>query len=259
MNNKKNLKVQYGWYAGNFLIGCGIIGVFGLALIFTGIFIPFPLADMLFMAGLIVSILFLWPALGMVILNLRIFSSKTHYDYLKRFKAPKVLDCGCGTGRHAIAMAKALPKGGYLTGIDIYNTVITGNSLETVKRNARIESVANITDFRHGSITEIPFKDNSFDIISVQSVLHEIHKPQDLQHALAEIKRVLKKDGLLIIGEWHSLTPFLVFSMGFLTLMMATIVFKTKYFWRKIISRAGLEIVREINNRGFIIFNCKIA
>ncbi len=238
------------------MIGCGMIG---LALIFIGAFVPLPFARVLIIAGIITAILFLWLALGMVIMNLRIFSSRACYDYLKRFKAPKVLDCGCGTGRHAIALAKALPKGGHLAGIDIYNTVITINLLETVKRNARIESVNNITDFKHGSITEIPFKDNSFDIISVQSVLHEIHKPQDLQRALSEIKRVLKKDGLLIIGEWHSLTPFLIFSMGFLTFMMATIVFNTKYFWRKIFRQAGLTIVKEIDNKGFVIFNCKIA
>ncbi len=259
MKNKKNQQVQYGWYAGNFLIGCGIIGMTGLSLIFISVFIPLAFANILFIAGLITSILFLWPALGMIIMNLRIFSAKAHYDYLKRFKAPKVLDCGCGTGRHAITLAKSLPEGGHLTGIDIYNTVITGNSLETVKRNARLENVDTITDFRHGSVTDIPFKDNTFDIISVQSVLHEIHNQRDLQQALHEIKRVLKKDGLLLIGEWHSLTPFLILSMGFLTLMMATIVFKTKYFWRKKIRQAGLTIVKEINNKGFIIFNCKIA
>jgi ubiquinone/menaquinone biosynthesis C-methylase UbiE len=259
MNNKKNMKVQYGWYAGNFMIGCSVIGMFGLAFIVIGIFFSLPFARELFITGLIVSILFVWPVLGMVVMNLRIFSAKANYNYLKRFKAPKVLDCGCGTGRHAIALAKALPQGGHLSGIDIYNTIITGNSLETVRRNACLENVDTITDFSHGSITDIPFKDNSFDIISVQSVLHEIHNSEDLKQALREIKRVLKKDGLLLIGEWHSLTPFLILSMGFLTLMMATVVFKTKYFWRKIIRQAGLEIVREINNRGFIVFNCKAS
>ena len=83
-----------------------------------------------------------------------------------------------------------------------------------------------------GDAHSLPFKDNSFDIISVQSVLHEIHEKQDLKKALHELKRVIKKDGLLIIGEWHSLTPHLVFSMGILSLMMSTIVFKTKYYCR---------------------------
>jgi ubiquinone/menaquinone biosynthesis C-methylase UbiE len=257
MNNKKNQRVQYGWYAGNFLIGCGIIGTIGLVLVFIGFLLPLPFARTLLTAGIIISILFLWPALGMIIMNLRIFSSKARYDYLKRFKAPKVLDCGCGTGRHAIALAKALPEGGRLTGIDIYNTVITGNSLATVRRNARLENVEKLTDFRQGSITDIPFKDNSFDIISVQSVLHEIHNPDELSQAFREMKRVLKKNGLLCIGEWHSLTPFLIFSMGFLTLMMTTIVFKTKYFWRQKIHQAGLTIVKESNNKGFIVFHCR--
>jgi ubiquinone/menaquinone biosynthesis C-methylase UbiE len=257
MNNNKKQKVQYGWYAGNFMIGCGVIGIVGLALFFTGVFAPLPFARALTVTGGIMALLFLWPAAGMIVMNLRIFRNKARYDYLKRFKAPRVLDCGCGTGRHAIALAKALPERGHLTGIDIYNTVITGNSLETVRRNACLENVERITEFTHGSITDIPFKDNSFDIISVQSVLHEMHNRQDLERALSEIRRVLKKDGLLVIGEWHSLTPYLIFSMGFLTLMMATVVFKTKHFWRRTIRQAGLKIVREINSRGFIIFNCR--
>jgi ubiquinone/menaquinone biosynthesis C-methylase UbiE len=197
--------------------------------------------------------------LGMIIMNVNIFSTAPQYDFLEKFIAPKVLDCGCGTGRHALALARALSEGGHLTGIDIYNNVITGNSLETVRRNARLEKVDAITDFQDGSITEIPFKDNSFDIISVQSVLHEIHEQEDLKKALHELKRVVKKDGLLVIGEWHSLTPYLIFSMGILSLMMSTFVFKTKYYWRKRLQHEGISIVEETNINGFIRFQCKIA
>lgn len=259
MNKNKKMKAKYGWYAGNFITGFGIIGLSGLLLIFVGLIFSFPFTRVFFIAGLILSILFTWPAMGMIAMNLQIFSAKPDYSYLMQFNAPRVLDCGCGTGRNAIALAKALPPGGHLSGIDIYNSIITGNSLETVERNASIEKVDTISDFRHGSITDIPFDDNSFDIISVQSVLHEIHNSRDLNRALSEVKRVLKNNGLLIIGEWHSMTPRLILYTGFLIFMMATVVFKTKYFWRKIIQKAGMDIVKETDNGGFNIFNCKIS
>jgi SAM-dependent methyltransferase len=259
MSQNKAEKPQYGWYGGNFVKGIAVLGLAGLLLLAGGFIILSPFSNLLLITGLALCILFLWPTIGLIVMNLWIFSKKgeENYNFLKRFSKPKVLDCGCGTGRHAIELAKYLPPGGHLTGIDIYNNIISGNSLERVKRNAELEGVESVTDFQHGSITDIPFSNEQFDIISIQSVLHELHGSGDMEKALSEVKRVLKKDGLLTIGEWHVFSMFLLLTMGVMIIMMALFVFKSKNYWRKRIASNGFRIGREINHNGFIIFSCQ--
>lgn len=56
-----------------------------------------------------------------------------------------------------------------------------------------------------GSITQIPFKDNSFDLIVALDVLE--HIPDD-QTASAEIVRILNKRGLLVVTVPHRMAFF---------------------------------------------------
>ena len=58
---------------------------------------------------------------------------------------------------------------------------------------------------------ELPFEDGSKDIVVVQGGLHHLPElPGDLERALAEMRRVLRPDGLAAIVEpWR--TPFLDF------------------------------------------------
>ena len=50
-----------------------------------------------------------------------------------------------------------------------------------------------------GNILCLPFKDNKVDVVYARAVLH--HLPDQLDDVLIEIKRVLKKGGVLIIQE----------------------------------------------------------
>jgi len=65
-----------------------------------------------------------------------------------------------------------------------------------------------------GSISYIPYKNETFDVISVFDVIEHIH-PRETKQAFQELNRVLKKRGFLIlttpncayIGDWiHDLT-----------------------------------------------------
>lgn len=222
----------------------------GLVVFLLGFFFNYPLNIIFWIIGTVVGIVFLWPALGLTAMNLWIPRQISQYDFMREFNAPQLLDCGCGTGRHAIQMAKQLPQGGFLVGIDIYDAIaISGSSLECVKRNAELEGVATITNFQKGSITDIPFDDRRFDIVSVMSVLHEIHDSNDKEKAFREIYRVLKDDGLLFMGEWNRNSLNLIFFTG-----IFAFVFKPKIYWEMQLQDNGFKIYKTQDFSGFINF-----
>jgi ubiquinone/menaquinone biosynthesis C-methylase UbiE len=59
-----------------------------------------------------------------------------------------------------------------------------------------------------GDVRTLPVRTSSHDVAVVQGGLHHLASLEDLRHALAEMRRVLKRDGRVIIIEpW--MTPFL--------------------------------------------------
>jgi ubiquinone/menaquinone biosynthesis C-methylase UbiE len=107
----------------------------------------------------------------------------------------KMLDVGCGEGYY---VRDAIEEG-----INAYGIDISTHALE----NALAEVKDRIT---FGSITEIPFADEEFDVMTAFDVIEHIH-PKDTLNAVTEIRRVLKPDGIVIIttpssnfGDWVS-------------------------------------------------------
>lgn len=101
----------------------------------------------------------------------------------------KILDCGCGTGRGAFKFAL---MGNEVMGIDISDSII-----EVCKQNAA-NSRLNI-NFLSCDCTNLPFEDNTFDVVTTSAALHHV---ENINSALIEFKRVLKKQGrLLFIAE----------------------------------------------------------
>jgi ubiquinone/menaquinone biosynthesis C-methylase UbiE len=252
-DREKQEKPKYGWYVGKVLLFIGLIGVAGLVSFILGFFVGAPLNYGLWIVGIGFIIIFLWPTIGFIAMNLWIPRQAVEFAFLKQFQAPKILDCGCGTGLHAIKMAKQLPKGGSIIGIDIYDAVaISGNSLQRARTNAGLEGVADKTDFQYGSITEIPFDNQSFNIVSVGSVLHEIHDDKEKEKVYIELFRVLKDEGLLFFGEWNRNSWQLILFAGIFAL-----VFKPKDYWERSLQDHGFRVIKTENFSGFIDFYAK--
>jgi ubiquinone/menaquinone biosynthesis C-methylase UbiE len=91
---------------------------------------------------------------------------------LRREGAKRVLDLGCGAGRHSIFLGKA---GFQLTALDISET-----ALKTLEGRLRTASIDNVNLVRH-EMLELPFIDDYFDGVVCTNVLHH--------GLLAEIKR----------------------------------------------------------------------
>lgn len=102
-----------------------------------------------------------------------------------------LLDVGCGSGFTACLIAKR--HNIHVTGIDFSENMIT----EAIKR-AKRESLSNLTDFRVGSVYELPFDPNYFDYVIFESVLTPL---EEEIRALREITRVLRDDGTIGCNE----------------------------------------------------------
>jgi ubiquinone/menaquinone biosynthesis C-methylase UbiE len=103
------------------------------------------------------------------------------------------LFCGRGNGLHA------LEKLGFtrIEGVDLSPSLLTQYS-------GRAHCSV-------GDCRQLSFDDRSKDIVIIQGGLHHLLVlPEDLERTLAEIHRILRDDGLLVIVEpW--MTPFLAF------------------------------------------------
>jgi ubiquinone/menaquinone biosynthesis C-methylase UbiE len=248
-------KPKYGWYVKNLVVSFTLIGLSGIILLVLG-FLNIDYMWLLMVPGLIIVLCFLWPGLGMLIMNiilLRCNDKEFEMPAIESIKSPQVLDVGCGTGRTAVKIAKLIKNGGHLTGIDIYNkNAISGNALDTVQKNAKQEKVENKTTFQYGSVTEIPFENSQFDIVNASSVLHEIHGAEEQYLAFNEIYRVLKPEGYFYLGEWHRGSWQLILYTG-----IFCFVFKNKNYWLDLAKRHQFKIQKYSTDGGFSVLTLK--
>lgn len=107
------------------------------------------------------------------------------FSLLGNVKDKKVLDAGCGSGIRAKILAK---KGARVTGIDI-----SSEMLSLAKKHCKGLKI----QFDRGSIDNLPYKNNSFDIIAASLVIHYLKNPNK---AFKEFYRVLKKGGILVFS-----------------------------------------------------------
>jgi len=239
---------NYGVYIPySFIIFSGLIGGTGLFLIIIGFFFEYIINILLWIIGTLLSIIFLWPSIGLLITNIHTNRQELiRHEFLNGFEAPQILDCGCGTGRHSIQIAKQMPKGSFLTGIDVYDPrVLTGNSLERVQKNAKLEGVAEKTKFLIGSVIDIPFDNELFDIVICMTVLHELRDKKDRKRVFQEIYRVIKPNGIFFMTEINKKASIL--SSG-----LTAFAFRTKGYWENQLKINGFKLIKT-SNRGKII------
>ncbi len=105
----------------------------------------------------------------------------------------QVIDVGCGNGRHILPCAQHCAS---VIGFDLsYNLLkIAKNKTQKVQYNN--------TFFIHGTVTHLPFKDNSFDVILFIAALHNIKERKQRLQSLQEIYRILKPQGCGLISVW---------------------------------------------------------
>lgn len=105
--------------------------------------------------------------------------------FIKNLNGKKILDVGSGPGRDAMILSE---KGFDVIGIDLSSAFITMG-----KKNAPKAM------FMKMDMRKLEFSDGTFD--GVWAIASFLHIPKDqAKQTLLELKRVLKKDGMLLIA-----------------------------------------------------------
>jgi ubiquinone/menaquinone biosynthesis C-methylase UbiE len=113
----------------------------------------------------------------------------------------RILDMGCGRGAVLLMAAQHLTTG-RAVGVDLWRSVDqSGNSLETTRRNAAAEGVAERVELHTGDMTNLPFEDNSFDMVVSSLAIHNISGSDGRAKAISEAVRVLRPGGRLMIAD----------------------------------------------------------
>ena len=100
----------------------------------------------------------------------------------------RVLDAGCGRGETLLECARA---GAEVAGVD-YSAAAVGLTRDL------LEGEGFEADIRLGSVTDLPWPDESFDRVQFSDVIEHLDPPQTVP-ALAEFRRVLRPGGYLLL------------------------------------------------------------
>lgn len=139
-----------------------------------------------------------------------------------------VLELACGTGQLSFSLCE---KVSVWEATDFSEKMI----IEAEKRKKDF-----LVNFSVQDATNLPYNDGAFDTVVIANALHIMPDPDK---ALSEIKRVLKKDGILI-------APTFVYDGHINKMriwMMERIGFKTFHKWK------SSELTEYVRERGFVV------
>lgn len=152
---------------------------------------------------------------------------------LRDIKGKTILDIGSGFGSLTLEIAKNNPDS-KVYGIDLHESLT-----DQAQMNAEIPGVPNV-EFRTGSVYALPFESDFVDATTCFLVLHHL---EDIKFALFEIKRVMKKGGLLTavepLKDQHHHGPQL-----------------SETEWRELFEEVGFDVKTE-NLEGAVVLRAK--
>lgn len=103
----------------------------------------------------------------------------------------RVLDIGCGKGFLLYDLLKELP------GLEVKGLDISEYAIEHAKPEVK-------PFLQHGNATNLPFEDNSFDLVISLTTIHNLYC-FDMLKALKEIERVGKKNKYFVVESYRNL------------------------------------------------------
>ena len=115
----------------------------------------------------------------------------------------RLLDLGCGRGAVLIAAARRLPAG-RAVGIDLWRSQDqSGNDIDFTRANAQAAGVSDLVELNTADMTELPFPDASFDVVTSALAVHNIPTVEGRRQAIDEAMRVLRPGGRLLLADFR--------------------------------------------------------
>jgi cyclopropane fatty-acyl-phospholipid synthase-like methyltransferase len=111
---------------------------------------------------------------------------------LEEREAKRILDLGCGAGRHTVYLAEQ--------GFESYGADISVTGLKSTKQELRIRALE--AEIMKCDMKSIPYLGSCFDAaVCVWTIYHQ--KAKEIRETISEIHRVLRRKGLLL-ANFHS-------------------------------------------------------
>lgn len=107
----------------------------------------------------------------------------------------RVLDAGCGNGRHAVLAARL---GHRVVGLDVSRRLL-GYAQRSV--------AASESGWIEGAIERLPLRDDSVDAALGLAVLHHVRGRPARQATLRELVRVMRPQGRMLLSVWTRQQP----------------------------------------------------
>lgn len=117
---------------------------------------------------------------------------KSVVKQLKDLKGPMVLDVATGTGDLAVEICKIDP-------VAVYGLDLSGEMLEVAKQKVLKKHLHMTIQLRQGDSENLPFEDDFFDAVTVAFGVRNF---ENLNKGLAEMQRVLRPGGRLVVLEF---------------------------------------------------------
>lgn len=114
---------------------------------------------------------------------------------------PKILYVGVGGGMELLQFAYFSRQKGGVVGVDVVDEMLEAsrkNFVEAEEKNAWFKS--DFVELKKGDALALPVEDSSIDV-AAQNCLFNIFIQEDLKKALAEMYRVLKPHGRLVMSD----------------------------------------------------------
>ncbi|MEM5879617.1 MAG: class I SAM-dependent methyltransferase [Candidatus Aenigmatarchaeota archaeon] len=109
--------------------------------------------------------------------------------FFKKRNVRRILDLGCGTGRHLVYLAKQ--------GFEVYGLDISEQGIKIARKYLKKEKVEG--KLKVGDIyKKLPYEDDFFDAIVSTKVLHHADI-KNIRKLIREMERILKPSGLIFI------------------------------------------------------------
>ncbi len=146
----------------------------------------------------------------------------------------KILEIGCGSARLSCFMASC--------GYNVFGLDFSKNALIVAKTNFYLTN--NIAEFMMGDVKNLPFKNNSYDVVISTGLLEHFREPQIV---VDEMVRVLKDGGLFfsdIVPKKFSLLK----SLDFLVKLLFWIKWQKDNYYEKKLNKTDIEYILKTAN-----------